>query len=292
MGRRRKGRNVSGWVIVDKPAGPTSTQVTGRVRRAFDARKAGHAGTLDPAATGVLAVALGEATKTMPFVADASKSYRFTVRLGAATDTDDAEGEIIATSLERPSDEALHSILPRFTGDIMQAPPRYSAIHVEGRRAHEVARAGGDVVIPARPLRVERLVMVNRPDADHVELEMACGKGGYVRSIARDLGEALGCLGHVLTLRRIAAGPFREDHAVALAEVEAEPEAQLRPVETALVGLPEAPCDDAAAGRLAHGNPAPVAGSDAPIAWASHGGRAVAIGRVAGGILHPARVFR
>jgi tRNA pseudouridine55 synthase len=206
MGRRKKGRDISGWVIVDKPAGPTSTAVVNKVRWAFDAKKAGHAGTLDPAATGVLAVALGEATKTVPYITDALKAYSFTVRFGQATNTDDAEGEVIATSDARPTDEEIRAALPRFAGEILQVPPQFSAVKIDGERAYARAREGEAVEIAARPLFVESIRLLDRPDPDHAVLEMVCGKGGYVRSLARDLGEALGCLGHVTQLRRIWSG--------------------------------------------------------------------------------------
>ncbi|MFZ1727888.1 MAG: tRNA pseudouridine(55) synthase TruB, partial [Albidovulum sp.] len=205
---RKKGRDISGWLVVDKPAGITSTAVVNKVRWAFDAKKAGHAGTLDPAATGVLAVALGEATKTVPYITDALKCYRFTVRLGVATNTDDAEGEVIATSGARPSDDDIRAALPAFRGNIMQVPPQFSAVKVEGERAYALARAGEEMDLAARELWVESLEIIARPDADTVELEMVCGKGGYVRSVARDLGAALGCLGHVVSLRREWSGPF------------------------------------------------------------------------------------
>ncbi|MBL3566131.1 tRNA pseudouridine(55) synthase TruB, partial [Rhodovulum sulfidophilum] len=214
MGRSRKGRDISGWLVVDKPEGLTSTAVVNKVRWAFNAKKAGHAGTLDPAATGVLAVALGEATKTVPFVTDALKAYRFTMRFGAVTNTDDAEGEVIATSEKRPSDDEIHAALPAFIGDIEQVPPQFSAVKIDGERAYALARAGEEVEIAARPLYVESLEMVERPDADHAVLEMICGKGGYVRSIARDLGQALGCHGHVVSLRRVWAGPFEIEDGV------------------------------------------------------------------------------
>ena len=208
MARRKKGRDVSGWLVVDKPEGITSTAVVNKVRWAFDAKKAGHAGTLDPAATGVLAVALGEATKTVPFITDALKCYQFTVRFGQATNTDDAEGEVIATSDARPSDDEIRAALAGFEGDIMQVPPKFSAVKIDGERAYALARAGEDVEIEARPLFVDSLTLEGRPDADHAVLEMVCGKGGYVRSVARDLGETLGCLGHVTALHRTWSGPF------------------------------------------------------------------------------------
>jgi tRNA pseudouridine55 synthase len=212
----RKGRDISGWLVVDKPAGPTSTAVVNKVRWALGAKKAGHAGTLDPAATGVLAVALGEATKTVPFITDALKCYRFTVRFGLATKTDDAEGEIIARSDLRPTDDQIRAALGPFRGEIMQVPPQFSAVKVDGERAYALARAGEDLDLAARPLWVESLDLVARPDADHAELEMVCGKGGYVRSIARDLGAALGCHGHVLSLRRTWSGPFDAQDGITL----------------------------------------------------------------------------
>ncbi len=298
MARRKKGRDISGWVIVDKPAGPTSTAVTNAVRRLFDARKAGHAGTLDPAATGILAVALGEATKTVPFVTDAAKAYRFAVRLGAATDTDDTEGRVTATATMRPDDAAIQAALPAFTGDILQVPPKYSAVRIDGQRAYVLAREGEEVAPAPRPLRVESLTMLARPDADHVELEMVCGKGGYVRAIARDLGAALGCHGHVAWLRRIWSGPFDEADAVPLATLEAAgPEALdgwLQPLELGLSDLPRASCSPEAAARLRHGNAAPVLSCEAAYgetAWAAHRGEAVAVGVYRAGELHPSRVF-
>lgn len=208
MGRRSKGRDISGWLVIDKPAGPTSTTVVNKVRWAMNAKKAGHAGTLDPDATGVLAIALGEATKTVPYITDALKAYTFTVRLGQATNTDDAEGEVIAQSDMRPTDDQIKDALGAFVGDIMQVPPQFSAVKIDGQRAYKRARDGEEMEIAARPLWVEELLMVGRPDADHVTLEMTCGKGGYVRSIARDLGAALGCFAHVRELRRIWSGPF------------------------------------------------------------------------------------
>jgi tRNA pseudouridine55 synthase len=262
------------------------------VRRAFDAVKAGHAGTLDPAATGVLAVALGEATKTMPFVADGEKTYRFTVIWGAETTTDDAEGAVLRTSGARPDADAVLAALPAFTGDIMQVPPAYSAVHVGGRRAYEIARGGDELALEPRPLHVTRLALVECSAPDRAVLEMTCGKGGYVRAVARDLGRALGCLGHVETLRRVRAGPFGEKEAVPLDAIEAAPEPHLRPVEAALVGVPSIAVDAAAAERLRHGNPVEVEVADARSAWAALDGGAVAIGRVEAGTFRPSRVLR
>lgn len=299
MGRRKKGRDIHGWLVVDKPAGISSNAVVNKVRWAMDAKKAGHAGTLDPEATGVLAVALGEATKTVPYITDALKAYEFTVRLGQATNTDDAEGEVILESDARPSDEDIQAALAQFTGDIMQVPPKFSAVKIDGERAYKLARDGEDVEIAARPLWVEELVMVSRPDADHVTLEMTCGKGGYVRSIARDLGEALGCHGHVRNLRRIWSGPFDAEDGVSIELIEelaktGELDAYLRPLEEGLQDMPELKASAEGATRLKHGNPGMVLASDVEYgdeAWASYEGKAVAVGTYRSGELHPSRVF-
>ncbi len=296
---RRKGRDISGWLVVDKPAGITSTAVVNKVRWAFDAKKAGHAGTLDPSATGVLAVALGEATKTVPYVTGALKAYRFTIRLGQATNTDDTEGEVIATSDLRPSDDEIRAALPAFSGDILQVPPQFSAVKIDGERAYKLARDGDALELAARPLYVESLDLVERPDADHAVLEMTCGKGGYVRAIARDLGEALGCHAHVNTLRRIWSGPFDADDGVTLDRVEElakspEIDALLLPLEDGLADLPELRCTPEGAARLRNGNPGMVLNSEAEYgdeAWASLDGRAVAVGTYRAGELHPTRVF-
>ena len=296
---RKKGRAVNGWLVIDKPAGVTSTAVVSKVRWALDAQKAGHAGTLDPAATGVLAVALGEATKTVPYVTDANKAYRFRVRWGSATDTDDAEGRVIATAESRPTDAEIEAALPAFRGLIQQVPPQYSAVKVEGERAYDLARSGEAMDLAARPLEVEELTLVARPDADHADFVMVCGKGGYVRAIARDLGRALGCLGHVVWLRREWSGPFRADEGLSLAEVDAMArtvalEARLLPLEIALAGLPELPLAPDGAVRVKNGNPGRVLSSQAlpgDTAWASFEGKPLAVGVYIGGELHPSRVF-
>ncbi|WP_308917052.1 tRNA pseudouridine(55) synthase TruB [Jannaschia sp. LMIT008] len=297
MARRRKGRAVHGWLIVDKPAGLTSTAVVGKVRWALDARKAGHAGTLDPDATGLLAVALGEATKTIPLLAEATKGYDFRVTWGAETTTDDAAGTVTATSRGRPDRAAIEAALPAFRGDIAQVPPQVSAVHVDGRRAYDVVRDGTAVDLALRPLHVASLEVLE-VGPDWADLRMACGKGGYVRSIARDLGRALGCLGHVAWLRRTWSGPFRAEHGVALDTVERlartpDLDALLRPLEVALGGLPELPCTPEGATRLRHGNPGAVTRgvAEGTEAWASEDGRAVALGTYRGGSLHPSRVF-
>lgn len=299
MSKRSTKRPIDGWLIVDKPAGMTSTSVVNKVKWALDAKKAGHAGTLDPEATGVLAVALGEATKTVPYISDALKAYEFTVRLGQATNTDDTEGEVIAESDARPTDAEIKAALAEFVGDIMQVPPQFSAVKVDGQRAYKLARDGEDLDLAARPLWVEELKFVARPDTDHVILEMTCGKGGYVRSIARDLGAMLGCYGHVETLRRVWSGPFELSDCITVAEIDAlaktpDLEARLLPLQVGLDELPELRCRPEAAARLRNGNPGMVMASDLEYgdeAWVSCDGEPVAIGVYKAGELHPTRVF-
>ena len=299
MGRTRKGRDISGWLVIDKPAGLTSTAVVNKVRWAIQAKKAGHAGTLDPEATGVLAVALGEATKTVPYITDALKAYRFTVRLGQATNTDDTEGEVISTSDQRPTDAQIKQVLGSFVGDIMQVPPKFSAVKIDGQRAYKLARDGENVEIAARPLWVEELVMTDRDDDDHVTLEMICGKGGYVRSIARDLGQSLGCFGHVRDLRRIWSGPFDAADGLTLEQIDhmahsPDLDAHVRPISDGLVDLPEVRATAEGAARMRNGNPGMVLTSDVEYGdecWASLDGAPIAVGRYKSGELHPARVF-
>ncbi|MEO1493104.1 MAG: tRNA pseudouridine(55) synthase TruB [Pseudomonadota bacterium] len=298
MARKRKGRPLHGWLVVDKPVGVTSTAVVNKARWAFQAQKAGHAGTLDPLATGLLAVAFGEATKTVPVAQEGLKTYRFTVRLGQRTTTDDAEGSVIAFADARPTDAEITSELAAFTGDILQVPPQFSAVKVEGERAYDLARDGIEMDLEARPLWVERIALIDRPDADHAVIEMVCGKGGYVRSIARDLGEALGCHGHVADLRRTASGGFDLDGAVAFDRLDEIRESGgddlLLPLEAGLSDLPEVRVRAPEAARLRNGNPAPVTHSDLDYgdeAWASQDGQPVAIVTYKAGILHPGRVF-
>ena len=298
MARKRKGRDISGWLVVDKPAGLTSTAVVNKVRWAFDAKKAGHAGTLDPDATGVLAIALGEATKTVPYITDALKAYTFTVRLGQSTNTDDAEGEVTATSDTRPTDDEIKAALGQFVGDIMQVPPAFSAVKIDGQRAYKRARDGEDFEIAARALWVEELLLIDRSDPDHVTLEMTCGKGGYVRAIARDLGAALGCYGHVRELRRIWSGPFDVADAITLNQIDAHAKSPaldtfLRPLEEGLQDLPQVHCPADSVTKLRNGNPAMVMGDVeyGDECWAAHDGRAIAVGVFKGGELHPSRVF-
>lgn len=293
---RKKGRDISGWLIVDKPAGVGSTDVVGKVRWALDAKKAGHAGTLDPDATGVLAVALGEATKTVPYLTEALKCYDFTVRWGAETSTDDASGAVVKTSGARPDEAAIHAALPGFMGDIMQVPPAVSAVKVDGARAYDLAREGEAVELAARPLWVESLdLLAARPD--QADLRMVCGKGGYVRAIARDLGRALGCLGHVVTLRRTWSGPFEAAQGIAWDRIDranqAEIEAALLPLQAALDELPEMQATEMGETRILNGNPGQVTGHAdfGTEVWVSRHGRPLCIGNYMGGEVQPSRVF-
>ena len=260
MARRKKGQPVHGWVIIDKPAGITSTKVVSIVKRVFDAQKAGHAGTLDPMATGILAVALGEATKTVAYAMDAQKTYRFTARWGEARDSDDADGSITATSARRPSKEEIEAVLPRFVGTLVQVPPAYSAIKVQGERAYDLAREGEQVVLEPRTVEIAAARLLDLPDEDHAEFEIRCGKGTYVRSWVRDLALALGTLGHVSSLRRTRIGSFCEANAIALETLRSFmhiPAAfeHLRPISTALDGIPALAVTGPDAVRLRSGNP-------------------------------------
>ena len=301
MARRRKGSPVHGWLIFDKPEGMNSTRAVGLVKSLYDAAKAGHAGTLDPLATGVLPIALGEATKTVPFVVEGSKVYRFTVRFGIETDTDDAEGKVTASSDRRPSSPEIEATLPRFTGETIQVPPRFSALKVEGARAYELARDEEQFELEPRPVSIARLTLVAHPDKDHCILETECGKGTYVRALARDLGRALGSHGHVAALRRTRVGPFGEDRAVSVERLEAlasdrdDLVAALEPVEIALRGIPALAVSAADAARLRRGQPVLLRGRDAPILagtiYAMARGTLVAVGEVSEGELKPRRIF-
>jgi len=304
MARRKKGREISGWLCLDKGAGRTSTQVLSVVKRLYGAAKAGHAGTLDPLATGALPIAFGEATKTVSFVQDGRKLYRFTVHWGVETDTDDAEGRATATSDARPSREAIEAAIPAFIGEIMQRPPAYSAIKLAGERAYDKAREGEEVDIPERPVVVYDLRLVEIPDADHAVFEAECGKGTYVRAIARDMGRQLGCLGHVSALRRLAVGPFGESMMVKLEDLEARAESDgpasldvfLVPISQVLGDLPEVPLSPPEAARLRRGQSVLMRGRDAlsalPMVHATLAGESVAIGAIEQGAFHPKRVFR
>jgi len=260
MGRKKKGNPVHGWVVVDKPAGITSTQVVGAVKRVFEAQKAGHAGTLDPMATGVLAIALGEATKTVPYAMDAEKTYVFTARWGEGRDSDDAEGQVTATSDKRPTRQEIEAALQNFTGMLRQIPPAYSAVKVEGERAYDLARDGEIVELEPRTVFVRQVRLTATPDADHAEFEMHCGKGTYVRAWVRDLAGFLGTCGHVAALRRTRVGAFRAEEAVPLETLKGfmhSPAAfeHLRPLSTALDGIPALAVTGPDAVRLKSGNP-------------------------------------
>lgn len=260
MGRRRKGDAVSGWVCLDKPYDLTSTHAVSRIRRIFNAQKGGHAGTLDPLATGVLPIALGEGTKTVPFLVDADKAYRFTIEWGRTTASFDREGLTTATSDLRPTPEAVEAVLPRFLGEILQVPPAFSAIKVDGERAYDLARAGEAVELKARPVTIHSARVSAVPDPDHVELTVECGKGTYVRAIVRDIAEALGACAHVSQLRRTRVGPFTEDRAITLELLEdlghkAGQLEALLPVETALDDIPALAVTDEDAFKLKQGRP-------------------------------------
>jgi tRNA pseudouridine55 synthase len=260
MARKKKGNPVHGWVVIDKPEGVTSTQAVSIVKRVFDAQKAGHAGTLDPMATGVLAVALGEATKTVPYAMDAEKTYRFTARWGEGRDSDDTEGQVTATSDKRPTREEIERVLPRFTGMLDQVPPAYSAVKVEGERAYDLARDGETVTLEPRRVLVRHTALLGLPDADHAEFEMHCGKGTYVRSWVRDVALALGTVGHVSALRRTRVGAFSVDDSIGLETLQGfmhSPAAfeHLRPIATALDGIPALAVTGPDAVRLRSGNP-------------------------------------
>jgi tRNA pseudouridine55 synthase len=293
---RAQARNdVHGWVALDKPAGMTSTHSVSRLKRIFNAKKAGHAGTLDPLATGVLPVAFGEATKTVPFVQDGEKAYRFTVRWGTETDTDDADGTVAAQSDARPAEADIFALLPGFTGTILQLPPSYSAIKINGERAYDLARGGAAPVLSPRPVTIHALDLIDA-GRDEAVFEARCGKGTYVRALARDLGRSLGCYGHVSALRRTRVGPFFETDAVLLADLDDDAfrAKVLRPVEAGLMEVPRVVVDSCVAARLRRGQPVLLRGHDAPFdgfAYAACGGVVVAVGAVEKGELIPGRVF-
>lgn len=301
---RQKRANVNGWLILDKPAGMTSTAALNKVKYLLRARKAGHAGTLDPLATGVLPIAFGEATKTVPYVVDSQKSYHFTVRWGGETTTDDSEGEIVAESARRPSRAAVEAELDSFRGEIQQTPPRFSAVKVEGARAYDLARDGEAFELRSRMVEVDRLEIVDIPDADTCVFEADCGKGTYVRAIARDLGRALGCFGHICALERKRVGGFAVEDALTLEAVEAASEAAegpqaltalLAPVHAALADMVEIRLSSNDAARVRRGQPVLLRGRDAPVldesVFATSRGVLVAIGEVAQGEFMPSRVF-
>jgi len=258
MGRNRKGRPVNGWLIVDKTSGITSTGVVNRVKYLLDARKAGHGGTLDPLATGLLPIAFGEATKTVSYVMEGAKTYRFTLRWGVETDTDDAEGDPVAENDFRPGGDAVEAVLSRFIGRIEQVPPKFSAVKINGARAYDLARASKDVPLKSRTIEIHELRVFATPDADHTVFEARSGKGAYMRSLARDIARAVGGVGHIAALRRMAVGPFDEKDAISLDELEsigqiAAREERLLPVETALDDIPALVVTDIEAARLRNG---------------------------------------
>ena len=304
MAVKKRGFPVHGWVVFDKPLGMTSTQAVGKIRRIFDAEKAGHGGTLDPLATGLLPIALGEATKTVQWAMDGRKVYRFEVTWGAERTTDDMEGEITNQSDARPTKEGIETILPQFQGIIQQAPPAFSAIKIDGERAYDLARAGEVVEMVERPVTIEKLVLVNCPDINHAVFEVTCGKGTYVRSLARDMGRKMGCLGHVSILRRIAVGPFLENHMISLERLEEMSHKPLGdnakngvlcPLETALDGIPALAISDAEAQRLKQGQPILLRGANAPIACdavlVTWGSKPLGICSIEQGSLKPKRLF-
>jgi tRNA pseudouridine55 synthase len=288
-------KDVHGWVVLDKPSGMNSTHAVSRLKRIFNAKKAGHAGTLDPLATGILPIAFGEATKTVPFVQDGEKAYRFTVRWGTETDTDDADGRIAAQSDLRPDAADILALLPGFIGTILQLPPSYSAIKINGERAYDLARDGEAPVLTPRPVTIHALDLLSS-EPDEAVFEARCGKGTYVRAIARDLGRSLGCYGHVSALRRTRVGPFYETDAVLLPDLDdegARTRALCR-IEAGLMEVPRIVVDSGAAARLRRGQPVLLRGQDAPFdgsAYAACGGVVVAIGAVENGELIPGRVF-
>jgi len=309
VARKRKGEPIHGWIVLDKPEGMSSTQALSKVRRLLNAEKGGHGGTLDPLATGILPIALGEATKTVSYAMDGAKTYRFSVRWGERTSTDDREGEVIDRSDVRPTTEAIQAALPAFLGDIDQVPPQFSAIKIDGERAYDIAREGDVVDLASRRVRIDRFALVGQPDADHALFEVDCGKGTYVRSLARDLAEALGTVGHVGLLRRLRVGPFTLESAISLDELAtleqgAAVERLLLPIETVLDDIPALALTETEAHRLRHGQTVALLtrqdrerlkalrtddGDGTVIAL--FGGKPVALARVEGAEVRPVRVL-
>jgi tRNA pseudouridine55 synthase len=302
---RRDKRDIHGWIVLDKPIGMTSTQAVAVVKRLFQAKRAGHAGTLDPLASGGLPIALGEATKTVPFVMDGRKRYRFMVRWGEERDTDDSEGRVVKASDARPLPDAIRALLPQFTGLIEQIPPRYSAIKVQGERAYDLARDGEVVELAPRPVEIHQLSLIKQLDSDHSVFEAECGKGTYVRALARDIGRILGCFGHICALRRTLVGPFVENDMIPLEQLEAlcnraaSGEVSLAdallPVETALDDIPALAVTRADAARLHRGQAVLLRGRDAPnssgTVYVTVAGRLLALAEIGNGELIPKRVF-
>jgi len=299
MVSKSKGSNISGWIIVDKPAGITSTGVVNKIKWAFNAKKVGHAGTLDPDATGVLPIALGEATKTIPYIMDEIKSYEFCVKFGEATDTDDATGKIIQKSGKRPGDDEIHAKLQKYIGFIEQTPPNFSAIKINGNRAHDLARRGLEVKLKPRPLFVRDLKFVERVDNDHALLQLICGKGGYVRSIARDIGKDLNCYAHVKWLKRTSAGPFEIESCITIDKIKELQKSSklfklLQPLELGLQNLPFVKCSAKEIGKIANGRSVKVTSNDiepGEKCWVQYDGKALALGTIKLNQFYPSRVF-
>ena len=308
MARNKKGQPIHGWLVMDKPAGKTSSQIVAIVKRMLNAQKAGHGGTLDPLATGVLPIALGEATKTVSYIMDGTKRYRFTIGWGEARDTDDSEGAVTQTTAVRPTEVGIRTVLADFVGVIDQVPPDYSAIKIDGNRAYDVARSGETVIISPRPVRIDLIDLVDMPDVDHAVFEIACGKGTYVRSLARDIAQALGTFGYITSLRRLSAGPFDETDAISLETLEslvhsAPPSTYLREVESALDDIPALLLNASQADHLRHGRPVRVKGpegrpfvdisclDEGGVLCAMADGRPVALARLVEGEIRPVRVL-
>ena len=311
MARSKKGNKIDGWVNLHKPVGITSTQALAAVKRALKPQKAGHAGTLDPLASGILPIALGEATKTVPYVQDTSKTYNFTVSWGQQRSTDDAEGSVIATSDARPAKADIEAILPFFTGDILQMPPQFSAIKVGGERAYDIARGGGELELTARPVFIEHLAISSHSE-EATSFRCVCGKGTYVRSLARDFGIRLGCYGYVSHLERASVGPFTLETAISLdifqnSDDKPDPEQVVLPLQTALDDIPVLALREQEAARLKNGNVLAFFsrpdldrmteagiewnGKDVVTALATYGKKAIALVEVEGPELHPIRIF-
>jgi tRNA pseudouridine55 synthase len=305
--RKPKGRPVSGWLILDKPVDFGSTEAVSKIKWLFKAQKVGHAGTLDPLASGMLPIALGDATKTVPYVMDGRKIYEFAVSWGEERATDDLEGDVTQSSETRPTEQQIRDLLPKYTGVISQVPPQFSAIKIAGERAYDLAREGETVEIPSREVEIFRLTLLACPDADTAHFEVECGKGTYVRALARDFGRNLGCYGHISGLRRSFVAPFAEEAMVPLADlVELEKiedmderlaalDAMLIDTSEALSSLPHLVINDDQAHRLKMGNPILVRGRDAPVseseAYCTAHGKLIAIGEIGQGEFRPKRVF-
>lgn len=299
LSRRRSGENISCWVLVDKHAGISSSAVVNKVRWLFNAKKAGHAGTLDPEATGLLAIALGEATKTIPYITDSLKAYSFVIKFGAETTTDDCEGEITITSKTRPENEKIITSLKKFIGKIQQVPPQFSAVKIDGQRAYNLARANTDFTISSRPIEVERLNFINRIDKDHALFEMTCGKGGYVRSICRDLGRDLGCYGHTHSIRRLWSGLFNLENAYTVEDLTLlknnnNLDQAITPLEASLKNIKEIPINTFDLERVKNGNHCSISeavNSLDEMIWVSYNRKAIALGNCTNGTFYPFKVL-